>query len=87
MPLAPLAKTQKAPAMFQNKGNVKLYTAIVFFPGNDRRPHKYRNVKFPAFMHYAETLGAWYVNFYNQDKTYAHRTYCAKFFQEQKGPA
>jgi len=73
--------------MFQDKGNTKLYTAIVFFPGNDRRPHKYRNVKFPAFMYYAETLGAYYVNFYHQDKTYSHRAYTLLYFQEQKGPA
>lgn len=73
--------------MFQSKGNTKLYTAIVFFPGNDRRPHKYRNVKYPAFMNYAETLGAWYVNFYNQDKTYSHRAYALPYCQELKGPA
>lgn len=73
--------------MFQNKGNTKLYTAIVFFPANDRPPHKYRNVKFPAFMYYAETLGAYYVNFYNQDKKYSHRAYCGQYVQVQKGPA
>jgi len=67
--------------MFQDKTNQKLFTAIVFFPGNAQRPYKYRNVKYPAFMRYAQTLGAYYVNFYNKDKTYSHRAYCPPYDQ------
>lgn len=67
--------------MFQNKDKKNLYTAIVFFPGNEKRPHKYRNVTIISFMKYANSLGAYYVNFYKSDKSYCHRQYCKPFEQ------
>lgn len=60
--------------MFQDKDKGKLYTAIVFF-ADQKPPHKYRNVKFPEFMNYAEKLGAYYVNFYDKMKIYQFREY------------
>lgn len=64
--------------MFHDKDNGKLYTAIVFFR-DSKPPHKYRNVKYPQFMMYAEKIGAYYVNFYDKLKVYQFRDYTSLY--------
>jgi hypothetical protein len=63
--------------MFQNKDSKKLYTAIVFFPhGSGKDTRKYRNVKPLSFGYFAQSLGAWYVNYYDPvTRQYSGREY------------